>query len=76
MNSAEGNEKVEITLVLVHTDEDGKVLSRHEQTTAYPQMTNAIANRLQFGVIDAVENVPRSYAKMKAEQRGESEQFG
>jgi len=58
-----------LSLSIRHTDVDGKVLS--DLSLTYPTLNNALANRLQLDIVNALVRVIEPYAREKAQALGQ-----
>ena len=59
----------QLALSVLHTDANGDVLS--ELSLTYPTLNNALANRMQLDIVDAVTKVVEPYARAKAQALGQ-----
>ena len=61
-------ENERLSLSIRHIDVDGKVLS--DLSLTYPTLNNALANKLQLDMVDAIARVVEKYAQAKAQAIG------
>ena len=59
----------QLALSIRHVDVDGKVLS--DLSLTYPTLHNAVANKLQLDIVDALMRVIEKYAQAKAKLIGQ-----